>query len=105
MVRRRFYMGERRSVVGGGGGTPVHRHVRRRITRRGRGTRKYTAAPGPRPQGVTLAGGVVLRALVALLRDRKTDGMRVSVQIVGRGRAMRSSRKRLSRSAPSATTA
>ena len=48
---------------------------------------------GPRSPGAPYPVGAALRALVALLRDRKTNGMRVSVQIVGRARAMSLSRK------------
>jgi len=44
-------------------------------------------------RGAPYPVGAALRALVALLRDRKTNGMRVSVQIVGRARAMSLSRK------------
>jgi hypothetical protein len=49
--------------------------------RHGRGTRKHTAAPGRR-KGAPYPVGVALAALLRLLRDRKADGMKFSLQIV-----------------------
>ena len=56
--------------------------------RHGRGTGKHTAARRVRQQGAPYRVRVALVALVGLRSDRQADGMRFSVQIVGRERTV-----------------
>jgi len=100
----RFYLGEQRSLSeagcdrylpGAGYGMRDDRRCVRMVELFVMGGELASTPPRAAfaNRGAPYRVGVVLQALGALLRDRKADGMRFSVQIVGRARTVSPSRK------------